>query len=619
MKNILNIIKQEKWLFLILLIATGLRFYKLDYQSLWMDEIYTMNVANSQKSFKTIIFEVNTTESFPYLYFFFTNILFSIFGDTSLVARLPSAIFGIMSVWIIYKLGKEIHSKNAGLIAALLFALNEYAIYYSQEARAYSLYVFCLLFSYYRFAIFLKNDKNINMFYFALSAGLLLNVNFFSIFNVIAQGIVLLFILFYTEKDKRIDYLKKMLIILGIVALFFLPNAYKFYLITQIESFWTPAPNNEILTNILKEYVSNSEILVFIYSTLFIYFILNVFNQKQTKTFKEIISSKLVFSYFFLFFWFFTVLVIFLLKSYLGLSIFVSRYLVSVFPVIILIISISLCRIINDHVKFLHILMLVFFMSFNLIVVKKYYTTTSKTQFREASEFIIDNNKNNEPIYTSLKYWYDYFLNTKNVKTNLIEKPNLDAVIDEMIADTTKIKSFWYTDGHIRPYKVTENTQKFLDEKFVIENNIDLFDCYVRHFVLNNGESNIFTIPKYTNLTINNGDNFMSNIEKFDFSNNKLNTIGWAFFETGPSTNSKYTIVLINNNIMYKLKTLKVFRPDNTSYFKTKYDVSNSGFNSSIDINNMPKGRYQLAIYLVNQEIIKEGLLLTGRFVEKNN
>lgn len=483
MKNILDKIKENGLIISILLMATILRLYNIDYQSLWMDEIYTLNVANSKHSFSTIISEVNLRESFPYLYFFIMNTMFTLFGDTSIVARIPSVIFGVSAVWMMYKLGKEIFSKNVGLIAALLFTFNEYAIYHSQDARAYSLYLLCLLFSYYRFVKYLKSDTKHNMIWYAVSAGLLLNSNFFSVINVLTQGFVMLFVLFSIESSERKAYFHRMLIIAGIILLFFIPNAYKFYLLSKFKSSWIPAPSNDGLTNILKEFISVSEILVFVYGLLFTFFIIRVFSQKQTKNIKEIISNKLVFNYLILFSWISFVVVIILLRSYLSSSLYISRYFISLFPAIILVISIALVSIKNLQIRLSYLFVLIFFMAFDLIVVKKYYNTPLKAQFREASDMVKFYNPNKDTVYSSLKYWYDYFLSTNGQKFEVVEKANLSVLVKEMQTNPALLKSFWIVDGYADIIKLPDNEQQFLDTHFKVQETYDGLGAIARHYI----------------------------------------------------------------------------------------------------------------------------------------
>jgi uncharacterized membrane protein len=54
-------------------------------------------------------------------------------------ARLLSVFFGTASVFIVYLLGSHIFNKKVGIYYALLVSFSPLHIYFSQEARAYSL------------------------------------------------------------------------------------------------------------------------------------------------------------------------------------------------------------------------------------------------------------------------------------------------------------------------------------------------------------------------------------------------------------------------------------------------------------------------------------------------
>lgn len=321
------------------------------------------------------------------------------------------------------------------------------------------------------------------MIWFAVSAGLLVNVNFFSVLNVITQGFILLFVLFNLDKSERLAYFKRLLVIAGIILLFFIPNAYKFYLLSQFKSSWIPAPSNDGLTNILKEFISVSEILVFVYGILFTFFIIKVFNQKRTKSIKEIIDNKLVFNYLLIAAWISFVIVVILLKSYLSSSLYVSRYFISIFPAIILVISIALVSIKNIQVRLSFLALLVFFMAFDLVVVKKYYHTPLKAQFREASDMVKFYNPNKDVVYTSLKYWYSYFFNKHGQKVEVVDMPNLTVLVKEMQTNPALLKSFWVVDGYQEIVKLSDADQQFLDTHFRLQETYDGLGAIARHYI----------------------------------------------------------------------------------------------------------------------------------------
>src|SRR5258705_1846896 len=92
----------------ILVVAALLRFWALDKQSLWLDELHTMIEAAPALSFKELFYYLSCCDQHPPLYFFVEKLLFIVFGHTSLVARTLSALIGIGSVWLMYLLGKEL-------------------------------------------------------------------------------------------------------------------------------------------------------------------------------------------------------------------------------------------------------------------------------------------------------------------------------------------------------------------------------------------------------------------------------------------------------------------------------------------------------------------------------
>ena len=482
-KKTVNLLLENKALTIILLTAIILRFFRIDYQSLWMDELYTLNVASPKHSFSQIISEVNLRESYPYLYFFIMNALFTLFGDTSIVVRTPSVIFGVLAVWMIYKIGKELYSKNAGLIAATLLTLNQYVIYHSQDGRAYTFYLFGVLLSYYCFIKFIKEDSRKNMYLYAISAGFLLNTNFFSVLNVLSQGFFMLFVLMTLDKNNQKAFFKKILIIIGIVFLFFIPNAYKFYLLTKLKVSWIPQASNEALMDILKEIIGSSVYLIFIFSILFTFFMIKVFSQKQLKNVKDFLSDKLIFSYLIIFSWITFVLLVIIVKSYTGSSIYLSRYFISLLPPFLLATSIAFVQIKNLMVRYSFLLLLLFFLIFDLIVVKRYYSTPLKAQFREASDMVKFYNPNKDKVYTSLKYWYSYFFNKHGQKVEVVDMPNLTVLVKEMQTNPALLKSFWVVDGYQEIVKLSDADQQFLDTHFRLQETYDGLGAIARHYI----------------------------------------------------------------------------------------------------------------------------------------
>lgn len=124
-------------IWIILIIGFLLRSLSLD-QSLWLDE--AINVLATQKySLLGMITEYAIADFHPPGFFIILWVWTHIFGIGEVFVRIPSVIFGVITIFVTYLIGKKIHSKQLGLVVSLLLAINPLHIYYSQEARMYAL------------------------------------------------------------------------------------------------------------------------------------------------------------------------------------------------------------------------------------------------------------------------------------------------------------------------------------------------------------------------------------------------------------------------------------------------------------------------------------------------
>jgi 4-amino-4-deoxy-L-arabinose transferase-like glycosyltransferase len=119
----------------IIIIAAGLRFYGLDKQSLWYDETFEETAFQRQfLGFKTFL-----TPTTPPLHSFFINLIKQKFPLNDFALRTPACIFGLLSVPLLFFLGRKLFNEKVGIIASFLLAISPFHIWYSQEARMYTL------------------------------------------------------------------------------------------------------------------------------------------------------------------------------------------------------------------------------------------------------------------------------------------------------------------------------------------------------------------------------------------------------------------------------------------------------------------------------------------------
>lgn len=113
-----------------------LRFYHLGNNSLWLDEVTTFHVS---KASVLEIWQTSVTGEFhPPLFHWITHVMLTL-GQSEFILRLAPALFGTLAIPVLYGIGKELRDRNVGIISAALLTVSYFGIYYSQEARAYSM------------------------------------------------------------------------------------------------------------------------------------------------------------------------------------------------------------------------------------------------------------------------------------------------------------------------------------------------------------------------------------------------------------------------------------------------------------------------------------------------
>ena len=123
----------------IMLLGAVLRFYGLGFQSLWGEELASWDFS-TRETISQVIGGVRSDVQ-PPLYFLILRFVHWIFGDSEWALRFPSALAGWLCIPAIYLLGKRLYSEREGLIGALFLAVLWAPIYYSQEARSYSMLI----------------------------------------------------------------------------------------------------------------------------------------------------------------------------------------------------------------------------------------------------------------------------------------------------------------------------------------------------------------------------------------------------------------------------------------------------------------------------------------------
>lgn len=135
----------KKWkiisIIILLIVSAVIRLHHLDYESLWMDELrqisyYSLPIAQ--------VIQGAAEQSQPPLDYLIGHLVYQL-SQTDFAVRLPAALFGVGVVWLITIMVLKICPLPMALLIGLFSALLPFNIYYSQEARPYSIGIFLFL------------------------------------------------------------------------------------------------------------------------------------------------------------------------------------------------------------------------------------------------------------------------------------------------------------------------------------------------------------------------------------------------------------------------------------------------------------------------------------------
>lgn len=169
-------------------------------QSLWLDE--SINVlAARDLPFWQFVTGYPIGDFHPPGYFAILWVWGHIFGFSEVSTRIPSVIFGVITVYITYLIAKRIFNYQTGIFSALLLAVAPLHIYYSQEARMYSFATFAATFSFFAFIKLVERTNTKNILLYSLSLSLVLYSDYVTYLIIPVQFLYL--ILFNRSRIKE--------------------------------------------------------------------------------------------------------------------------------------------------------------------------------------------------------------------------------------------------------------------------------------------------------------------------------------------------------------------------------------------------------------------------------
>ena len=174
----------------LVLVASLIRFGTLGAKSFWGDEVNTVDLVH--RSLGHMLTGIGNLESTPPLYYLISWLWVQIVPSTEVGLRALPALFGVALVPVTYWIGRELADARAATISAALVACNPFLVWYSQEARSYSLLALLSAIALLLAVRAVKRPSGGLYAGWALASALALATHYFAAFLIVPEAVVLL-------------------------------------------------------------------------------------------------------------------------------------------------------------------------------------------------------------------------------------------------------------------------------------------------------------------------------------------------------------------------------------------------------------------------------------------
>jgi uncharacterized membrane protein len=127
---------------LLLLVAAALRLHALDLEP-WFDEVAT-HLRDGSRPLNEIVTSYESQNKHV-LYSVLARLSIDVFGDSTAALRAPAAAFGVLGVLALYLFARAVAPQGEALLAAAVLAFSYHHVWFSQNARGYTMLLFWTL------------------------------------------------------------------------------------------------------------------------------------------------------------------------------------------------------------------------------------------------------------------------------------------------------------------------------------------------------------------------------------------------------------------------------------------------------------------------------------------
>ena len=404
-----NLKRRHIYLLIILLIATGFRFFNYADWSLSNDELSALSRVQYDSVSKVVVDGVKFGDTHPAGVEVFVYYWVNWFGDSVASYRFPFVLLGILSVLLAFLTFEIWFDKDRAFLIAIMLSFLEFPILYSQLARPYSFAFFGVMLTVYFWTkiLFTSKAKIYHYFLFSLSIAFAAYSHYFSLLFVIIIGLTGLFFVKKTNWKQYIAF--------SILSfLFFLPhiNISLYQVQNGMDNVsWIPMPDKDWFWKYLY-YCFNNSIVVIVVLLVLILISLKQ-NYRNFKISKFHIISLIWFLLPFIFSYYYSIY---------NTPILQYSILLFSFPFVVVFV-LSFVKIENRLLNNFSYIIIFIVGFYSTVFANGFYTKQHFGEFEKIAASIIEwNNKYGEgnitrAINVHQKFYIDYYLKQK--KQNL--------------------------------------------------------------------------------------------------------------------------------------------------------------------------------------------------------
>lgn len=405
-------LSRPRWLFVVvamLFVAAVLRVYRLDAESAWLDEAFSVGLARD--GVNTILDETSK-DVHPPLYYFLLRGWTLVFGGSVRAARLLSVVLSVGALAATFLVGRRLVGEAAALVAVALLTVSAFQIEFAQEARMYALLTLLATLSMGGFMRLFDPPFNRRSFAaFVIVTSAMTYTHVYAAFVIAAQGAIVLAELAWRRR-RALAVLTRWAWAMALVFVAFLPWLPTFtWQVSYVQqSFWIAEPASNGWFEAFRTY-AGSQMLVYLQVTLAV---LGVVSLRRAAPAAGARSPLL-----FLLPWILGPILIPFALSFLGSSIFLPKYTIAASIPFALLVG---AGIVSLPFRAARASVVVACIVLSLRTLPAYYDTQTKDGWREAVA-AVEARAGRGDLVVIYPYFNAYAYNLYQQRTDVVVRP----------------------------------------------------------------------------------------------------------------------------------------------------------------------------------------------------